>query len=331
VILKFRSNIHEKVLCKNFEIKYDERLMKKPFFRLTGKLASIVDPIMEGLSDVFERGTEKFTPEVSRNIQHGLSVISSYLSKFHPGVKITHHEVIGAAVTHQYTPKSDIDTTVFINISETDPRFKIINDWIGKNVDNTMYFGKRPFQFKIRPDSSVGAQNANADAIYDPTEGRFVKKQDLIAASRSYRQLVESGGSAERKEYSRLKERLRGMARSWAKVGRQALESGKPSLSRKWLEPQAREMAAALKRAKSLRGEAYSQPAAPGRISQNWGRGNILFKMLERDGYIELFSLIKKALENRQALHPGHLAASVEMAEQIMNQRIGFDPTAKQE
>lgn len=305
--------------------------MKKPIFRLTGKLAGIVDAPSEDLSDVFDPGTEKLTSEVSRKIQHGLSVISSYLSKFHPGVKITHHEVIGAAVTFQYTPKSDIDTTVFINISETDPRFKIINGWIGENVDKTMYSGKRPFQFKIRPDSSMGAQNANADAIYDPTKERFVKKQDLIAASDSYRQLVESGSSAERREYRRLEERLRGMARSWAKVGRKALESGKPSLFRKWLEPQAREMAAVLKRAKSLRGEAYSQPTAPGRISQNWGQGNILFKMLERDGYIELFSLIKKALENRQALHPGHLAASVEKAEKIMNQPVGFDPTAKQE
>lgn len=302
--------------------------MKKSIFRLTGKLAGIVDAPSKNLSDVFEQGTEKLKSEVSGKIQHGLSVISAYLSKFHPGVKITHHEVIGAAVTFQYTPKSDIDTTVFINISETDPRFKIINDWIGKNVDETMYFGKRPFQFKIKPDSQVGMQSANADAVYDPTGERFVKKQDPIAASANYRQFVESGNSAERLAYRRMEEQLRGMARSWAKVGRKALESGKPSLFRKWLEPQAREMAAAFKRIKRFRGEAYSQPAAPGRISQNWGQGNIIFKMLERDKYIELFSLIKKALADRQSLHPGNLAASVELAEKIMNQRVGFDPTA---
>ena len=302
--------------------------MKKSIFRLTGKLAGIVDAPSKNLSDVFEQGTEKLKSEVSGKIQHGLSVISAYLSKFHPGVKITHHEVIGAAVTFQYTPKSDIDTTVFINISETDPRFKIINDWIGKNVDETMYFGKRPFQFKINPDSQVGMQSANADAVYDPTGERFVKKQDPIAASANYRQFVESGNSAERLAYRRMEEQFRGMARSWAKVGRKALESGKPSLFRKWLEPQAREMAAAFKRIKRFRGEAYSQPAAPGRISQNWGQGNIIFKMLERDKYIELFSLIKKALADRQSLHPGNLAESVELAEKIMNQRVGFNPTA---
>jgi len=307
--------------------------MKKPIFRLTGKLAGVVDRPSSNLSDVFEPGTEKLKTEVLHNIQRGLSTISSYLSKEHPGVKITHYEIVGAAVTFQYTPKSDVDTTVFINIPETDPRFKVINDWIGENVDNTMYFGKRPFQFKIKPDSSVGAQSANADAIYDPTRERFVKRQNPSAASVNYTQFVESGSSAERLEYRRIEERLRGMVRSWARVGRKALESGKPSESRnrKWLEAQAHEMAEALKRLKKLRGDAYSQPAGYGRMSQNWGRGNIIFKMMERDGYLELFQLITQAMRNKQLLHPRNLAASVEQAEKIMNQPVGFDPTANRE
>lgn len=291
------------------------------------KRAGIVDNPSKELSDVFDPGSTRMSDYVVEMINRGLAQIQEYLDSTHPGVKITHHEVIGAAVTYQYTPKSDIDTTVFINMPKTDRRFWVINDWIIENLDKTMYFKERPIQFKIAPDSLVGTQSANADAIYDPTERRFVKKPSLIGASGSYRKLVELGSSEERKEYRRLEEELRGMARSWAKVGRQALESGKPSELGKWLWPQAREIASAIKRIRSLRGEAYSQPAAPGRISQNWGRGNILFKMMERDGYIELFSLIKKTLGDRQVLHPENLAASVEMAEKIMNQRVGFDPT----
>ena len=71
--------------------------------------------------------------------------------------------------------------------------------------------------------------------------------------------------------------------------------------------------------------EAYSSEVAPGRISQNWGAGNIIFKFLERDGYIDLFKMIKKALADG-SVHPGELKASVEMAEAIMNQDIGYKP-----
>jgi hypothetical protein len=99
--------------------------------------------------------------DVVAKINSGLQTIKSYLDSTHTGVKITSHEVIGAAVTYQYTEKSDIDTTVFINIGENDPRFKVINDWIGDNVDGKMYHEKRPFQFKIKPAAYIGQQDAN--------------------------------------------------------------------------------------------------------------------------------------------------------------------------
>ena len=289
------------------------------------KRAGIVDPPSKKLSDVFEPGSTRMRADVVAKIDRGLQAIKSYLDSAHQGVKIASHEVIGAAVTYQYTEESDIDTTVFINIGEDDPRFKVINDWIGNNVDGTMYHEKRPFQFKIKPATEMGQQGANADGIYDPYSSEFKKRQNPQEASASFRGLIESGRSEERRAYQRMEEEIRGMTRSWANVGRKALQSGRPDEYAKWLTPQAQEILNASKRIKDMRGAAYSSEVAPGRISQNWGAGNIIFKFLERDGYIDLFKMIKKALADG-SVHPGELKASVEMAEAIMNQDIGYKP-----
>ena len=289
------------------------------------KRAGIVDPPSEELSDVFEPGSKLLRDDVVAKINRGLQAIKSYLDSVHQGVKIASHEIIGAAVTYQYTEESDIDTTVFINIGEDDPRFKVINDWIGENVDGKMYHEKRPFQFKIKPAARMGQQDDNADGIYDPYSSEFKKMPDLQRASESFRGLIGSGRSEERRAYQRMEEEIRGMTRSWAKVGREALQSGRPDEYAKWLTPQAQEILNASKRIKDMRGESYDQPTEPTRISKNWGAGNIIFKFLERDGYIDLFKMIKKALADG-SVHPGELKASVEMAEDIMNQDIGYKP-----
>lgn len=289
------------------------------------KRAGVVDTPSKELSDVFDPGSTRMRDDVVEKIDRGLAQIQAYLDSTHKGVKIAGHDVIGAAVTHQYTSKSDIDTTVFINISNDDPRFKIINDWIGDNVDGKMCHGEHPFQFKIKPSTEMGAQGSNADAIYDPQTRQFTKRPDPRAAAESFGGMIESGRSAERLAYRRMEEEIRGMTRSWAKVGRKALQSGRPDEFAKWLMPQAEEIMAALKRIKDMRGEAYRQEVSPGRISQNWGSGNIIFKFLERDGYIDLFKMIKASLADGR-VHPGELQASVEMAEAIMNQDIGYKP-----
>ena len=178
------------------------------------KRAGIVDPPSEELSDGFEPGSTRMRADVGAKINRGLQVIKSYLDSAHAGVKIASHEVIGAAVTYQYTEKSDIDTTVFINIGEDDPRFKVINDWIGENVDGTMYHEQRTFQFKIKPAAYIGQQGDNADAIYDLTTGGFKNMPNLQRASASFRGLIGSGRSEERRAYQRMEEEIRGMTRS---------------------------------------------------------------------------------------------------------------------
>ena len=128
------------------------------------------------------------------------------------------------------------------------------------------------------------------------------------------------------KQYKRMEEKLRGMARSWAKVGRKVLSS-KDSISDsyKWLLPQAKEIIVVLKNISDTRSASYSSPIQGERQSQNWGTGNILFKFIERDGYLELFKLIKHAMEDEK-LNIVELRESVTLAEKIMNQNLGYNP-----
>ena len=283
---------------------------------------SIVDNPQDELSDIFEPGSIALKSVVKNNIDLALSRIQEFLDKTYAGIKVTRHELIGAAVTFQYTDISDIDTTVFININRSDPRFKSINKWIGTYIDGKMTYNKRPYQFKIMPDSTK-SQAMQADAIYDPVSGSFLKPPKK--SQDDFNELIYNK-SDERKQYERMEEKLRGMARSWAKVGRKSLSSKNPIAdSYKWLFPQAKEIIAVLKNISDTRSASYSSPIQGERQSQNWGTGNILFKFIERDGYLELFKLIKHAMENEK-LNIGELRESVTLAEKIMNQNLGYNP-----
>ena len=288
------------------------------------KVSGIVDKPQGELSDIFEPGSITLKSVVKNNIDLALSRIQEFLDKTYAGIKVTRHEIIGAAVTFQYTDTSDIDTTVFININRSDPRFKSINNWIGTYIDGKMTYNKRPYQFKIMPDSTK-SQTGQADAIYDPVSGSFLKPPQKSKSQDDFKELIYNK-SDERKQYERMEEKLRGMARSWAKVGRKALSSKDPiSDSYQWLLPQAKEIIAVLKNISDTRSYSYSSPIQGERQSQNWGTGNILFKFIERDGYLELFKLIKHAMEDEK-LNIVEFRESVTLAEKIMNQNLGYNP-----
>ena len=104
------------------------------------KVSGIVDKPQGELSDIFEPGSITLKSVVKNNIDLALSRIQEFLDKTYAGIKVTRHEIIGAAVTFQYTDTSDIDTTVFININRSDPRFKSINNWIGTYIDGKMTY-----------------------------------------------------------------------------------------------------------------------------------------------------------------------------------------------
>jgi hypothetical protein len=305
--------------------------MKKNIFRLTTKLAAVTHRPSSSLSDIFVSGTEKLRPEVSAGIRNGISKISSYLKENHPGVEIKHYELIGAAVTHQYGPTSDIDTTVFINLSDegkTSGQFKQINAWIGEHVDGEK-FGERPFQFKIMPVSKRG-KNDHADAVYDPVNEDFIKRQNYEAATEAYQSIIESPDSPDREAYKNLEIKLQGYIKSWANLGRSALNAfasgGMHRGYETWLRQRYNLILKSVDALKGRRRESYRAGVTQGgRTSLNWNSANTIFKMLSDEEYIDVFDLAKKALyNNSRKIDWEKLFESVTLAERIKDQTIGY-------
>ena len=284
--------------------------------------AAIVDLPQSGLSNIFKPGTEELVPEVQRNVERGLQKIRAYLEAEHPGVKIVHHEMIGAAVTMQYAPHSDIDNTVFINVEKNDPRFKVINRWIGENVDGGNFMG-RPYQFKIQPSSAIG-NNDNADVVYIPGVG-FKKRPAAGAPERGFREIVDNPNSPERMRYAQMEPELQALAARWAREARSALAGSDPSSYMGELGGIAAEMVAKVREIGDMRGKAYGRGVDQGRISQNWNTENVIYKFLERDGYNGLLYAVKEALADGE-LHPQELMHSISVAEAVVGGGVGFDP-----
>ena len=65
------------------------------------KVSGIVDKPQDELSDIFEPGSITLKSVVKNNIDLALSRIQEFLDKTYPGIKVTRHEIIGAAVTFQ--------------------------------------------------------------------------------------------------------------------------------------------------------------------------------------------------------------------------------------
>ena len=49
---------------------------------------------------------------------------------------------------------------------------------------------------------------------------------------------------------------------------------------------------------KKFRSSAYSKETEPGYVSQNWGKGNVIYKMFENEGYLQVFNILKDIIKN---------------------------------
>lgn len=284
--------------------------------------AAIVDLPQPSLSNIFKPGTEELLPEVQRSISSGLNTIRAYLAENYPDVKVVHHELIGASVTTQYAPTSDIDTTVFVNLDRKDPRFGQIDEWIGDNIDGKMEFRGRPYQFKIAPESTIG-QNENADAVYVPGSG-FKKRVAPGVDVQNFEAIVDNPNSEERKMYLRMEPELQAIASQWSKEARAALSENDPEQFMPRLQSLAAKLVGKYKEIKDFRGASYRRGVDPGRISQNWNKENVIYKFLERDGYTKFLKMVKESIADG-VLHPQELMTSISLAEAIAAGQIGFD------
>lgn len=283
-----------------------------------------------GVSDSVSPAQPKVKTEVMTLIQEGLNKIKSFLASTFPDVKVVNHSLVGAAITFQYTDESDIDNTVYLSLSADDPRLKKINHWIWENIDNTLYYGKRPIQFRCMSDEARGAATERVDAIYNVDTHSFEKQLSSDLAKSLHTDLVASGSSQVRRDYRRIESKIISMLTGFSDVANRILMEKNPTrqkqLFEKWLLPKIKQIISLYKKVMQERSEAFSSGASDSRPSANWSDQNILYKFLEREQYLEILSeLAYKDLTFEKFTEDMHLL--IDKTNAILQQSsIGYEP-----
>jgi len=281
---------------------------------------AIVDVPAEKLSDIFD-DNGVINEKVVSVIEDAKNKIEKFLQTNYKGFQVTEMFIVGAAVTYQFSPISDIDISVVI--PQMTKERKPINEWMETNLiyNNWSVAGsKRPFQFK--PLSSNG-NYANADAAYDPFTKKWLKKPDFQKAKQEYEKIISDPQSNERQLYIKYEKMIQpSLQRLYS-----ALESDKlqESISNELQNL----FKSAFKRyeiLKTKRSSSYEQaPEKTGLISQNWGTGNVLYKFLDREGYNEVYEYIKKAIKsNFEIVDQNYLNTLKQMLQKVLASEHGY-------
>jgi hypothetical protein len=288
---------------------------------------AIVDDVSEKLSDIFTPNG-KMKLEVRQIIDKGVEIIK----KEFPNLKILDYFVVGAAVTYQYKAKSDIDVTVVIDASTPEDFMISVDKWIESNLDATMYHTQngtvtvspgtksegRPYQFKIGKKDRYN--NSNADAAYDSIKDTWIKKPDLEQSKKSFQQKIKNKNSLENKTYSKME---------------------------KWVQPVLKELLDGLNNnvsqnnikklilkaydnyetgIKKIRKKAYSTDIEQGMSSQNWGKGNVVYKMFDKEGYNTCYEIMKSMKNTGNFDDHDQIEELKNNLQKVVNDEIGFEP-----
>ncbi len=281
---------------------------------------AIVNEVSNKLSDIFDNAEDfnkaKLKDEVKLNIQKGLDIIQ----KQFPDLKIIDHFLVGAAITYQYEDGSDIDTTVVVDGSTPKDFLKVVDKWIEKNLDGKMKHNQRPYQFKV---GYTGRENLkNADAVYDPKKDIWLKKTDVKQADKMYQSKISNKNSIENTVYSKMEKWIQSSFQSLYKVIMNS--KGEPS----------EELKTAINNTfnnytnhvKKLRGTSYEKDSEAGYVSQNWGKGNVIYKMFDREGYDEVWNLLKDMIKRNEYDNPVDLENLINYLKHVVNDEIGYKP-----
>ena len=278
---------------------------------------AIIDVVSDELSDIFENG--KLKEEVVQTIEKAIAEIRQQF----PDLEILDYYMVGAAVTYQYSPTSDLDTTLVIPRDMDPKQYKVVDKWIENNIDPKYMYEQRPYQFKVSPKTKDELQSV--DAAYDIGAQQWIKTPDKEQAKQQHAQHVADPKSYENKIYKAVErsiqpslKRLYKTLEQEGSLEEEVSETIKDGLKRVYKRYEV---------IKDLRGKAYSgsDSRIGARISQNWGPGNIIYKFLDREGYLEVFGLVKKAIRSDFAIIDDKFIQNLKQKlSLVMDDEIGF-------
>ena len=276
---------------------------------------AIVDTVSDKLSDIFdEKGIMK--SEVINSINKGLGIIKN---KF-PDLKIIDYYVVGAAVTYQYTDESDIDTTVVLDPTTPPEKVKEVDKWIEKNLDGTIKHNARPYQFKV----NFKGRNEidSADAAYDPKKKSWIKQPNAEQAKQMYQSKIGNKNSKEHTLYTQLEKIVQPSLKRLYTTLSAIKEEEKTDINSLIKSAYARYE----KGIKALRGKAYDAPPESGYVSQNWGKGNVIYKMFDREGYNIAYGIMKDMVKNNKFDDSNQLNTLKLALSKVVDDEAGYNP-----
>ena len=282
---------------------------------------AIIDAPSERLSDIFD-DNGVMRQEVTNIIRDAVSKLRQWLSQTYPGLDVTEVFVVGAAVTYQFAPTSDVDISVVIpgmNAEQADA----IDDWMADNLvypDWSVEGSSRPFQFKPMENNK---NYAHVDSAYNPFENSWIKEPDLQHAQAEFERYVTDPESKENKMYQAVERAIQpSLQRLYQALESEVVnEAASEALKDLLLKAYKR-----YEKIKTMRKKAYSaDPGETGRISQNWWTGNIIYKFLDREGYTDVYGDIKKAVKSKFAnLDQSFLDGLKQKLARVVSDEIGF-------
>jgi len=273
---------------------------------------AIVDPVSDTLSDIFQ-SSGKLKPIVKNTIEKNIKAISD---KF-PEVEVNDYILVGAAATYQYDDRSDIDVSVFIKPDIDKTIFKQADKWIEANIDNKFYFGKRPYQFKL----TVGNRNqlSNVESAFDVKLNKWIKEPDKAKTAELYKNNLDSPDSKALNLYKQIENLIQPSVIRLGKVLHSVVESSADDLVKQHIISAYNRYDKVIK---PLRAKAFSSDTA-GLPSQNWNTGNIIYKMLDREGYNSIYMMMKTMVKNDD-YSTSNLQQLKTRIDDILPQEIGF-------
>lgn len=284
-------------------------------------IEAIVDEPKQGLSDIFDQ-EGKLKQEVADTIHKGIKEIKEQF----PNLQIDDYFVVGAAVTYQYSPTSDIDTTVVVT-KAPDDLFKQANDWIIHNIDTKYKFGARPYQFKVsRQDrSQISAFDAVYDIISQSKTGRpsWIKEPNQENSQMSFKKFITDEESNEHQLYKSIEKSIKPSIQELFNL----VKKSGGDLTEE-IKSQVMAVVNRYDIIKNLRHKSFdlqrSDPRDQGKISKNWGVGNVIYKFLDKEGYIELFMMLKDLTKSNFQNFKSMFGNLTSLLQRVVKSAIGF-------
>lgn len=287
---------------------------------------AIVDTVSENLSDIFNENG-KMKPEVRNNIINTIELIKK---KF-PNFKIIDYFTVGASVTYQYKTNSDIDTSIVVDKSIGDDLFNSVTKYIKSNINKKQYYKDRPFEFVLQ--RSTRNEIKHADAAYDTLNDKWIKKPLINRSKEMYQAKIGNKSSIENEKYEKFEQLIRpsliklyNLLDPKNSMDPYAIKESEIFINKESIEELLKTVYKKYTRFKDIRSTAYKIEPENGYVSQNWGFGNVIYKMLDAEGYTALFDYIKKVIEGELYSDIKARIKLKDLLEPLVNDEYGFEP-----